>query len=109
MTPHPTLTGASGAHALSPPPPPRKRKSDEICTLETAEATLKTSLDESKARVADLERLSRELRERLKAAKDERALVDGQLEQALRQVEASTKEAADRETQRKVCGVLSTK
>lgn len=79
-----------------------KENEDKIHAMKTAETTLLATAEESKARIADLERQVRGLRETLEGREAEGAKLGLRLDQALQDLEKSREENAKRSAKEQV-------
>lgn len=72
--------------------------------MKTAETVLLATADESKARIADLERQTRDLHQKLEGTEAERGNLGLRLDQALKELQKSREENAHRSTKEQVRG-----
>lgn len=70
--------------------------------MKTAEAMLLATAEESKARIAHLERQTRDLRENFEGAEAQKGKLGVRLDQALEELEKSSEEIANRSTKAQV-------
>ena len=81
-----------------------KENEDKIHAMKTAETVLLATADESKARIADLERQTRDLHQKLEGTEAERGNLGLRLDQALKELQKSREENAHRSTKEQVRG-----